>query len=73
MMLIVIKGEGCLHPSSFHALLSIALSSCSGAVNTYGKIDKNNVYMSVGEGDNEYKITEGELWKELQWVIVVQR
>ena len=49
------------------ALLSIALSSCSGAVNTYGKIDKNNVYMSVGEGDNEYKITEGELWNELQW------
>ena len=49
------------------ALLTIGLSSCSGAVNEYGKIEKNKVYMSIGEGDNEYKITEGELWNELQW------
>ena len=49
------------------ALLSIALSSCSGAVNEYGKIEKNKVYMTVGEGDNVYKVTEGELWNEFQW------
>jgi len=45
--------------------LAIALSSCSGATNTYGKLDdkKDTVYAS-SNGNN---VTYGELWDELQW------
>ncbi len=45
--------------------LAIALSSCSGATNTYGKLDskKDTVYAS----SNGVEVTYGELWDELQW------
>ena len=41
----------------------ISLSACSGAVNTNGKIDANEVYAKAGD----FKITYGELWNELKW------
>ena len=45
--------------------LTIALSSCTGATNTYGKLDekKDTVYAS----SNGCNVTYGELWDELQW------
>ena len=43
--------------------LTITLASCSAATNKYGNLDKNETYASVGD----YKITNGELWDELQW------
>ena len=43
--------------------LTITLASCSAATNKYGNLDKNGTYASVGD----YKITNGELWDELQW------
>ena len=45
--------------------LTIALSSCTGATNTYCKIDekKDTVYAS----SNGCNVTYGELWDELQW------
>ena len=46
--------------------LTIALASCSGATNKYGSLNRNEVYASVGD----YKITNGELWDELQWSAV---
>ena len=46
--------------------LTIALASCSGATNKYGSLDRKGVYASVGD----YKITNGELWDELQWSAV---
>ena len=45
--------------------LVIGLASCSGATNTYGKLNKNDVYATAG--DSDFKITVGELWDELQW------
>lgn len=41
----------------------ITLSSCSGATNTYGKLDSNAIYAEAGD----YKVTNGELWDELKW------
>ena len=43
--------------------LTITLASCSGATNKYGNLDKNATYASIGD----YKLTNGELWDELQW------
>ena len=43
--------------------LAITLTSCSGATNKYGSLDRNATYASIGD----YKITNGELWDELQW------
>ena len=43
--------------------LAITLSSCSGATNTYGKLDSNKVYAEAGK----YQVTTGELWDELKW------
>ncbi|MCR5350591.1 MAG: hypothetical protein K6E20_06345 [Acholeplasmatales bacterium] len=42
--------------------LAIALSSCSGATNTYGSIPKET-YATSGD----YTLSAKELWKELQW------
>ena len=45
--------------------LVIALSSCSGATNTYGKLeDKKDAIYASSNGEN---VTYGELWDELQW------
>ena len=43
--------------------LIITLSSCSAATNNYGKLNKNEVYASIGD----YKVTYGDLWNELKW------
>lgn len=43
--------------------LAITLASCSGATNKYGSLDSSATYASIGD----YKITNGELWDELQW------
>ena len=43
--------------------LLISLSSCSGATNTVGKLNANDVYASAGN----YSVTYGELWNELKW------
>ncbi|MCR5112859.1 MAG: hypothetical protein K6A63_02855 [Acholeplasmatales bacterium] len=43
----------------------IGLASCSGATNTYGNLNKNDVYATAGSSD--FNITVGELWDELQW------
>ncbi|MBQ7642186.1 MAG: hypothetical protein IJS83_06920 [Acholeplasmatales bacterium] len=43
--------------------LAITLTSCSGATNKYGTLDRNSTYASIGD----YSVTTGELWDELQW------
>ena len=43
--------------------LAVALSSCSGATNNYGTLDRDTVYAEAGN----YKVTKGELWDELKW------
>ncbi len=45
------------------AALAITLTSCSGATNKYGNLEKNSVYASIGD----YKITNEDLWNEFQW------
>lgn len=41
----------------------ISLSSCSGATNSYGNLDREGVYATSGA----YSVTNGELWDELKW------
>ncbi|MGM9970419.1 MAG: hypothetical protein ACI35S_08500 [Anaeroplasma sp.] len=43
--------------------LLISLSSCSGATNTTGKLDANEIYAQVGD----YSVTNGDIWNELKW------
>ena len=43
--------------------LAVTLSSCSGATNTYGNLDRDAIYAEAGG----YKVTNGELWDELKW------
>jgi|GEM_PF-1429289 len=58
----VIKPRRALTATMSLALL-ISLSSCSGATNTVGKLNSNDVYASAGN----YSVTYGDIWNELKW------
>ncbi len=49
--------------ATMSCVFMISLSSCSGAGNSYGKLDQKELYAKSGT----YEVTKGELWDELKW------
>lgn len=49
--------------ATMSCVFMISLSSCSGAGNSYGKLNADEVYVKSGN----YTVTNGELWNELKW------
>ena len=49
--------------ATMSCVFMISLSSCSGAGNSYGKLNADEVYAKSGN----YTVTNGELWNELKW------
>lgn len=49
--------------ATMSCVFMISLSSCSGANNSYGGLDKDGIYAKSGS----YTVTNGELWDELKW------